>query len=81
MTSETDYPGKIKNLMEELRVAREKIITLDERVKREEKTAIQAQERMIQLEEKCRELKNKLRAAMQQRSTSDTVSESTAIVS
>lgn len=33
--------------MEELRVAREKIITLDERVKREEKNAKQAQERMV----------------------------------
>jgi|LauGreSuBDMM15SN_2_FD.fasta_scaffold1023727_1 hypothetical protein len=43
--------------MDELRVAREKIVLLDEKNKREERNNIQAHERMVQLEEKCRELK------------------------
>lgn len=62
ITNENDYPMKIKGLVEELRVAREKILALDERVKREEKNAIQSQERMVQLEEICRELKSRLKA-------------------
>jgi hypothetical protein len=43
--------------MDELRVTREKLILLDEKNKREERNNIQAHERMVQLEEKCRELK------------------------
>ena len=62
ITNENEYPNKIRNLMEELRVAREKIISLDERVKREEKSSIQAQERMVQVEELCREYKARLKA-------------------
>jgi hypothetical protein len=40
MTNENDYPQKIKNLMEELRVSRDRVIQLDERLKREEKSSI-----------------------------------------
>lgn len=47
--------------MDELRVAREKIVQLDEKNKREERNNIQAHERMVQLEEKCRELKQQIR--------------------
>ncbi len=61
MTNENDYPQKIKNLMEELRVSRDRVIQLDERLKREEKSSIQLQERMVQLEEKCRSYKEKIK--------------------
>ncbi len=43
--------------MDELRVARDKTAALDEKNKRDEKHSKQVQERMVQLEEKCRELK------------------------
>jgi hypothetical protein len=40
MTNENDYPQKIKSLMDELRVSRDRVIQLDERLKREEKSAL-----------------------------------------
>jgi len=43
--------------MDELRFIKEKNSALEERGRREEKNSKQAQERMVQLEEKCRELK------------------------
>lgn len=48
-------------LMEELRIAREKNVAFEDRLKREERHALQAQERMIGLEEKCREFAGRLR--------------------
>ena len=44
--------------MEELRAAREKIITLDEKAKREEKNSMNFLEKMVHLEEKLREYKS-----------------------
>ena len=40
MTNENDYPQKIKSLMDELRVSRDRVIQLDERLKREERSAL-----------------------------------------
>ena len=40
MTNENDYPQKIKCLMDELRVSRDRVIQLDERLKREERSAL-----------------------------------------
>ena len=48
--------------MDELRFIKEKNSALEERGRREEKNSKQAQERMVQLEEKCRELKTQLQA-------------------
>ena len=56
MIEENEYTVKIQGLGEELRVAREKIVKLEERAQREEKNASAAHERMMILEEKCREL-------------------------
>ena len=53
---ENEYTIKIQGLGEELRVAREKIVKLEDRAQREEKNASAAHERMMILEEKCREL-------------------------
>jgi hypothetical protein len=56
-------------LMEELRVAREKNLALEEKLKREERAAILAQERMVSLEEKSRELANRLKLRVGTEST------------
>jgi hypothetical protein len=53
---ENEYTIKIQGLTEELRVAREKIVKLEEKATREERNAGAAHERMMVLEEKCREL-------------------------
>ena len=47
--------------MDELRVAREKLIALDDKSKRDERNSLMAQERMVQLEEKCRMYKHQIR--------------------
>lgn len=57
MTTENDYVSKIKNLMDELRLAREKVKDLEERQKKDEKTVKSQFEHMIKLQEKCKELK------------------------
>jgi hypothetical protein len=41
--------------MDELRIAREKNMALEEKLRREEKVNLQNQDRLIILEEKCRE--------------------------
>jgi hypothetical protein len=41
--------------MDELRIAREKNMALEEKLRREEKVNLQNQDRLILLEEKCRE--------------------------
>ena len=64
--AENEYPQKINSLIEELRVTREKNLALEERIKREEKSSKIAQERMVQLEEKCRELKVQIRVLTKQ---------------
>ena len=56
-------------LMEELRVEREKNIGLEEKLKREERAAKLAQERMVSLEEKCRELMQRLKMRVHTEST------------
>lgn len=57
MTTENDYVTKIKNLMDELRIAREKIKDLENKQKKDEKTVKSQFDHMIKLQEKCRELK------------------------
>lgn len=57
MEKEYDYPTKIRAIMEELKLAKEKIRVLDEKSKREDKNAMQNQEYMVKIEEKCRDLK------------------------
>ena len=49
MTTENDYVSKIKNLMDELRLAREKVKDLEERQKKDEKTVKSQFEHMIKL--------------------------------
>jgi hypothetical protein len=58
MTTENDYVTKIKNLMDELRIAREKIKDLETKQKKDEKTVKSQFDHMIKLQEKCRELKS-----------------------
>ncbi len=58
---ENEYTLKIQSLVEELRVAREKILKLEEKAAREEKNGSAAHDRMIALEEKCRELQKSLK--------------------
>lgn len=58
---ENEYTVKIQGLIDELRVAREKIVNLEDRWKREEKNGGAAHERMMVLEEKCRELQRALK--------------------
>jgi hypothetical protein len=61
ITNENDYPNRIKTLVEELRVSRDKIRDLEEKARREEKHSLQIQEYMVKLEETCRDLKHKLK--------------------
>lgn len=58
MTNQNDYVSKIRNLMDELRVAKERLRDLDEKQRREEKTVKSQFDHLIRLEEKCKELKS-----------------------
>jgi TolA-binding protein len=60
MTTENDYVSKIKALMDELRMAKEKIKEMDEKQKKDEKTMKGQFEHMMKLQEKCKELKPSL---------------------
>ncbi len=60
MTTENDYVSKIKGLMDELRMAKEKIKEMDEKQKKDEKTMKGQFEHMMKLQEKCKELKSSL---------------------
>jgi TolA-binding protein len=60
MTTENDYVSKIKALMDELRMAKEKIKEMDEKQKKDEKTMKGQFEHMMKLQEKCKELKTSL---------------------
>lgn len=57
ITTENDYVNKIKNLMEELRIAREKNKELESKQKKDEKTVKTQFDHMMKLQERCRELK------------------------
>lgn len=57
MTTENDYVSKIKALMDELRMAKETIKTMEEKQKKDEKTMKSQFEHMMKLQEKCKELK------------------------
>lgn len=48
---------KIKALMDELRLAREKLKTLEAKQQKDEKTVKSQFDHMIKLQEKCKELK------------------------
>ncbi|TNV85371.1 hypothetical protein FGO68_gene10437 [Halteria grandinella] len=56
MTTENDYVNKIKTLMDELRIAREKVKELEAKQKKDEKTLKGQFDHMNKLQEKCREL-------------------------
>jgi uncharacterized coiled-coil DUF342 family protein len=58
---DNEYTLKIQTLVEELRVAREKIVKLEEKAAREERNCSAAHERMIMLEERCRDLNRVLK--------------------
>ena len=60
MTTENDYVSKIKGLMDELRMAKEKIKEMEEKQKKDEKTMKGQFEHMMRLQEKCKELKASL---------------------
>ena len=57
MTSETEYPGKIKTLMEDIRLLRDQNKALKTKLYEEEKKNRTAHDKMIQLEQTIRELK------------------------
>ena len=57
MTNDNEYPKQIRDLQEQLKGAREKCKEMEERAKREEKASMNAQDRMVGLEEKNRQLK------------------------
>ncbi len=63
MIEENEYTVKIQGLIDELRVAREKIVSLEDKAKREEKNGGAAHERMMMLEDRCRELQRALKNA------------------
>ena len=50
--------AKIKGLMDELRMAKEKIKEMEEKMKKDEKTMKSQFEHMMKLQEKCKELKS-----------------------
>ncbi len=56
MTNDNEYPKQIRNLQEQLRLAKEKAKEWEERVRKEERNSLVMQERMVSLEERCREL-------------------------
>lgn len=58
MTTENDYVAKIKGLMDELRLAKERIKEMEEKMKKDEKTMKSQFEHMMKLQEKCKELKS-----------------------
>ena len=58
MTTENDFVGKIKGLMDDLRLAKEKIKEMDEKMKKDERTMKSQFEHMMKLQEKCKELKS-----------------------
>jgi TolA-binding protein len=60
MTTENDYVSKIKGLMDELRMAKEKIKEMEEKQKKDEKTMKGQFEHMMKLQEKCKELKSSI---------------------
>lgn len=57
ISSETDYPGKIKALLEDLRVLRDQNKAIKSKLYEEEKKSRAAHSTMIQLEQTIRELK------------------------
>ena len=61
MTNDNEYPKQIRDLQEQLKGAREKCKEQEERAKREEKASMNAQDRMVGLEEKNRQLKEMIK--------------------
>ena len=57
-----EYPKKIQILLDELKFCKDKIKDQEEKGWKEQKTAIAYQEKMIKMEEQCRELKEKLKS-------------------
>ena len=63
MSNEFEYPQKIKQLVEEVRWAKDKIKELEEKSRRDFKSTQIALEYRVKLEEVCRELKLKIKTA------------------
>jgi hypothetical protein len=61
MSNEYEYPAKIKQLVEEIRFAKDKIKELEEKSRKDSKTAMMALEYRVKLEEACRDLKLKIK--------------------
>ncbi len=57
ITNTNDYVQKVKNLMDELRWAKERIREVEEKSKRDDKTIKSQHEHLIRLEEQCKSLK------------------------
>jgi len=57
MTSETDYPAKIKSLLEDLRVLRDQNKALKSKLYEEEKKNRLSHANMVQMEQTIREFK------------------------
>ncbi|CDW89959.1 UNKNOWN [Stylonychia lemnae] len=62
LVNEGDYPNKIKSLMEQLKLAKEKIRELEDKSRKDDKNSLQVQDYLIKLEEQNRELKNKMKS-------------------
>ena len=59
ITNDNEYPKQIRQLQEQVKVARDKVKEYEERARRDERQAMVVQERMVKLEIQNRELKGK----------------------
>jgi hypothetical protein len=60
---ENDYPAKIKSLVDDLKLARDKIKDYEERYRVSEKISKANQETVVRKEEMCRDLKSQLKGS------------------
>eukprot|EP00347_Sterkiella_histriomuscorum_P000768 403374576 len=66
MVNEGEFPNKVKHLMEEIRQLKEKHKQSEEKMRRDDKNAMQLQDYLIKLEEQNRESKAKIKSFQQQ---------------
>ena len=59
ITNDNEYPKQIRQLQEQVKVARDKVKEYEEKARKDEKQAMVVQERMVKLEMLNRELKGK----------------------
>jgi hypothetical protein len=60
MSNENEYPQRIRGLLEDLRILKEKHLDLQEKFRKEARGANLNFEQMMKLEEKCKEYRNML---------------------